>query len=475
MITLVELGAVCWVGAGIFQRFVLEPVREEHPDQHLFHQQVRERLRRVQLLAVLVLLFAHAGVLLGQALALTQGTGAPAMTPALLETLVKGSPSGLWWLVRVLLLLLAFRLLLVPDQSRHQRASFSHLLCWGNLVLGLMLLVALSLSSHAAALPADQVTVAVLVDWIHLLAAALWVGGMLTIALGYMPMLGRQQLSERATNLLTVLAYYSPWALLGVLLMTLTGPLSATSHFASWQQVVATAYGQVLLVKGVLVGDLVALSAYHVLFLRPRVQRAAHKYLHATTRLAEVSAEVVGGQDTTRWAGQVKRREARLAQPTRRLLTVLRLEPLLGVAILLCVGLMNLLGGTLVPATPTNSVPPTTASTQPYTTTLSTFDQRFQVAFTMAPKLVGTNHVQVRIADPRTGKAVTTVKVQLNTELLERDMGVAVVALTADGAGQFSGTADLAVSGTWRIIVQIQTPDDPYHFHEAYTDVALAS
>ncbi|GHO82557.1 hypothetical protein [Dictyobacter formicarum] len=162
----------------------------------------------------------------------------------------------------------------------------------------------------------------------------------------------------------------------------------------------------------------------------------------------------------------------------RRLLTVLRIEPLLGVAVLLCVGLMNVLGGTLVPATSVpsaSSLSRTTAQpVQPRPLTLSTFDHRFQVIFTMTPKLVGTNHVQVRIVDPQTGKAVPVVKVQLNTELLERDMGPAVVPPQGDGTGQFSGTADLAVRGTWRIIVQIQTPDDPYHFHEAYIDVDLA-
>ncbi len=93
----------------------------------------------------------------------------------------------------------------------------------------------------------------------------------------------------------------------------------------------------------------------------------------------------------------------------------------------------------------------------------------------MTPKLVGANRFQVRITDPQTGKAVSTVKVQLNTEFQERDMGVDVVPLSGDGTGQFRGTTDLPVSGTWRIIVQIQTPDDPYHFHEAYTDVMVST
>jgi copper transport protein len=261
--------------------------------------------------------------------------------------------------------------------------------------------------------------------------------------------------------------------------MAITGPLSATFQLTSWQQLLITAYGNVLLVKVLLVTGMLLLSAYQILILRPRIRVAWQKYVYATTRLQMAQASTETDQVSTRLAGQAKQREARLAQPTRQLLTVLRIEPLLGVAVLLCVGLMNVLGGTLVPAsstTATSSVPHATVQqTRASSLTLETFDRRFQVIFTMTPQQVGTNHVQVRIVDPQTGKAVSTVKVQLNTELQDRDMGVAVVPLKENGAGQFSGTADLPVRGTWRIIVQIQIPTDPYHFHEAYTDVGLAS
>src|SRR5207253_5266103 len=37
MITLIELGAICWVGAAVFQLFVLQPVMEEHPAQRRLH------------------------------------------------------------------------------------------------------------------------------------------------------------------------------------------------------------------------------------------------------------------------------------------------------------------------------------------------------------------------------------------------------------------------------------------------------
>ncbi len=478
MVTLVELGAIGWVGAMIFQIFVVEPVLQEHPAQRGLHQQVHASLLdRVQPPAVAVVLLAHVGVLLGQALALTQGSSATAFTPAILQQLVLSGHFGLWWLVRVLLLGLSFLLLLSGRLVRQRTGSSNRWLAWVILCFGLTVLMALALSSHAAAQASDKVTVAVLSDWLHLVAASLWVGGMLTIVLSYVPVLARSSLSARASSLVTLLPYYSPWALAGVLLMAITGPLSATFQLASWAQLLSAAYGNVLLVKVLLVTIMLLLSAYQILVLRPRISAASHKYGSLTRRLETMQSSAASDQIRTRLAGQVKQREARLAQPARRLLTVLRIEPLLGVAVLLCVGLMNVLGGTLVPATsvsPASSVSrATTQPVQPRPLMLSTFDHRFQVILTMVSGHVGTNRFQVRIVDPHTGKAVSTVNVQLNTELLERDMGPAVVPLKGDGTGQFSGSADLAVSGTWRIIVQIQTPDDPYHFHEAYTDVNL--
>jgi copper transport protein len=477
MVTLIELAVVGWVGAAFWGIFVLEPVVRERPRLRTLHQQVRGRLiQRVQLPALLVLLLAHGGVLVGQALALTQGSGAAALTPTILAKLVTSGHFGIFWLVRVLLLVLALQVLFARRREVRQGVSSSHrLLAWVNLLFGLAVMIALAMSSHAAAVASSKVTVAVLVDWFHLFAATLWVGGMLTIAFGYLPTLKQASVAERATSLLTVLPFYSPWAWVGVLLMAITGPVSATFQIASWEQLVTTAYGQVLLLKVVLVGVLLLLSAYHLLVLRPHVRKAAQKYEQVITR--EETTKIGAGPDPASrvLAGQVKQRELRLARQTHRLVRILRIEPMLGVAVLLCVGLMNVLGGTLVPASPVSSLPSATAPTQPRSVLLETFDHRFQVTFMMTPKKVGTNHFLVHLVDPHTGKGVSTVKVQLNTEMLERDMGVDVVPMTVDGTGQFGGSANLTVSGTWRMIVQIQTPDDPFHFHEAYTDVMIST
>src|SRR6266849_1916627 len=83
MVTLVELGAVFWVGAQFWSLLVLQPAAEDHAELAALHQQAQARFeRRFSLPTLLVLLFANGGVLLGQALTLTGGNVSAAFASA---------------------------------------------------------------------------------------------------------------------------------------------------------------------------------------------------------------------------------------------------------------------------------------------------------------------------------------------------------------------------------------------------------
>src|SRR6266571_959407 len=111
MITLVELGAVFWVGAQLWLLFVLQPSSEEHPELSTTNQQAKQRFeRRFALPTLLVLLVANIGVLLGQAVIVTGGNFGAAFAPTLLASLVTGGRFGTYWLVRVVVIVLALRL-----------------------------------------------------------------------------------------------------------------------------------------------------------------------------------------------------------------------------------------------------------------------------------------------------------------------------------------------------------------------------
>src|SRR5712692_9083347 len=310
MITLFELGAVFWVGASLWQIFVLQPAAEDHPELSTTNQQAKQRFeRRFALPTLLVLLVANIGVLLGQAVIVTGGNFAAALAPTLLASLVTGGRFGTYWLVRVVVIVLALRLSLYLVQLHRLQFKprtrlVNDILPWTNLLLGLVLFIAIAMSSHASAVSQNIMVYAVVLDWLHLVAAALWVGGMLYIATSYLPVLRQVSIAERARSLVTVLPYYTPWAIAGVVIMAVTGPFSATVHLTSWEQLLSTAYGRALVVKILLVGGLLLTSAIHVGLLRPRLKKELQKYAYVVGRLKSVQA-----QKETRGEGKVEQKK----------------------------------------------------------------------------------------------------------------------------------------------------------------------
>ena len=280
--------------------------------------------------------------------------------------------------------------------------------------------------------------------------AALWVGSMFYIVTTYLPVLQQKSLAERAQSLITTLPYYAPLAIAGIVISAVTGIFSANVQLSFSQQLLDTAYGRTLIVKSVLVGILLITSLSHILLLRPRVAKEYKKYSYAKE----------GVQFNQ--AGQVKMREERLTQRTRYLTTVLRWEPLLGVAVLLCVGLMNVFAGTL---SGTISQQPSTTGkgSSSYNTTVQTTDGKFTAKLNVNPNRFGTNVFTVTVIDNSTGKATTNVSVSLFTTMLDMQMGTDTVALQASSKGNFSGSGDFSMGGNWEIRIVIHTPDATIH------------
>ena len=471
MVTLVELGAVFWVGAQAWLVFVLLPVTDDHEELGDINRQVQQRFeRRFSLPTLLVLLLANIGVLIGQALNITGGQWGPAFAPTLLAGLATSGQFGAFWIMREVVITLALGLALYILLSTRRPHSASKVLPWVNLALGLALFIAIAMSGHAAAVNKSQLIYAVPLDWLHLLAAALWVGGMIYISTTYLPVILRSPVAERARSLITTLPYYSPWAVAAVVLMAVTGPFNATFHLTSWNQFITTAYGRALVVKILLVGALMLTSAVHVGLLRPRLKKEFKKYTYVQGRVSSSSTDAGSGRAVKLITQQVKLREGRLTTGTRHLIGVLRWEPLLGVGVLICVGLMNAFAGTLSPIAPPQQAP---AHTKPFSTTVKTSDNKFTITFNVNPDRFGTNIFTVSVVDDSTGKPTRNVGVSLYTTMLDMDMGTDTVNLLPDGKGHFSASGDLAMSGHWQIRIQIRTPNNT--LHEAKVDFSVPS
>src|SRR3989440_5295532 len=485
MITLVELGAIFWMGAQLWINFVLTISAEAHTEERNTNEQVQRRFERYFSLPTLIVLFlANIGVLVGQALNLTGGDLASAISPTLLVGLATSGRFGIYWMMREVVILLAIILALYMLLQQQRSRITRTVLPIANLVLASALLIAITMSGHAAAVNPNIVSYAIIIDWLHLLAASLWVGSMTYIATNYLPVLKRLHIPQQARSLVTVLPYFSPLAIAGVLIMSVTGPFSAAFHLTSWQQFLSTAYGRALLVKIALIGGLLLTSAIHVGILRPRLKKEYQKYSYAANRLQAIQergetgeqnrSSALNGQQavtmtaepsraTKLLAQQVRLRESRLTKKTHLLSSVLRWEPVLGVGVLICVGLMNVFAGTSSPIAATQQQQQTASKPKPYTTTTPTKDGKFKVTLSVNPNRFGTNVFTVSAVDTATGKPATNIGVSLYTTMLDMDMGTDTVNLQPDGKGHFSGTGDLTMPGNWEIRIQIRTPDASLH------------
>jgi copper transport protein len=222
-----------------------------------------------------------------------------------------------------------------------------------------------------------------------------------------------------------------------------------------------------LVVKTLLVGGLLLTSAIHVGIFRPRLAKEYKKYLTALETIQSKEA-AEPEHPTSFMVQQVKVLEGRVSKQTSRLTTVLRWEPLLGVAVLICTGLMNVFAGTLLPATTTQptgnaqqqAVP--AAAAKPFSTTVKTSDNQFTVKLDISPNRLGTNVFTVHVLNS-SGTTETNIGVSLYTTMLDMDMGTDSLNLQPDGKGNFRGNGDFSMGGNWQIRIQIRTPDNALH------------
>ncbi|HXH11811.1 MAG TPA: DUF4149 domain-containing protein [Alphaproteobacteria bacterium] len=112
--------------------------------------------------------------------------------------------------------------------------------------------------------------------WLHILVAAIWVGGMVFLSLVLVPVVRRAEYRGMAASLIRytgVRFRWVGWACLGVLLVT--GPFNLAYRGMTWEDVWSGrlwhgSYGGVLGVKLLLVSLILCLSGLHDFVLGPR-------------------------------------------------------------------------------------------------------------------------------------------------------------------------------------------------------------
>jgi len=280
-------------------------------------------------------------------------------------------------------------------------------------VLGGVLLLTLSLVSHGAA-TLEIRAAAVCADFLHLLAAAFWGGGLFHFALSLLQELRTAPPEVRRTALAALVPRFSLLASLCVSAVIITGGYSA------WAQVTVlpalhTPYGVTLLVKLGLVLPLLGLGALNLLWVRPRL----------------------AGQDT---AGSWLRRGVTV-------------EALLVVLILGAVGILTSLE-------PARQVAARQGIAPERPLTLRDTVEGVHIVLTVTPGRVGSNRVVVTLTDRRGAPVRNASQVELRLSALEADVGERVVSAVARGDGTYIlDDALLSLVGQWQVQLVVRRPD----------------
>lgn len=144
-------------------------------------------------------------------------------------------------------------------------------------VLALPLVASRSLASHAVAVR-DDTTIAVVADVIHLLATALWAGGL--VALWQIFYLNNRQNQLSPALIAETVNRFSRLALASVALLFFTGVYQSWIHVGSLNILKNTEYGNVLMLKLAIFACMVAVGAFNLVSTKPRLNKLANTYNH---------------------------------------------------------------------------------------------------------------------------------------------------------------------------------------------------
>ncbi len=276
---------------------------------------------------------------------------------------------------------------------------------------------------HVAAGPAASPwavwVVNIAVQWVHMTAIGVWVGGLFWLLLGFR---GREH-AERAA----AVGVFTRIATVTLVVVLATGLARAAGEVGSVDALLHTTYGTTLLLKVGLVAALVALGALNHFFWVPAVRGE-------------------GGPKAERRFGLNSRGELAVA------LGVLAATAVLS-------GLAPARSALAAESSPGASTTPSSRPATQVTATGSDYATTVRVGLTVTPGAAGRNAYQLRAVGYDSGQPLSTVTaVRMECSQPARP-GLAPVTITLRRAGDGSWTGDgleFSVAGPWKVNVYVQ-------------------
>jgi copper transport protein len=368
-------------------------------------------LQRMTALGGILFLLTNALFLITQAAA-AANVALPSAIGAAVLLLLSGR-SGLLGLARMALI---FQIVVLARRLPPAGGSSAQL-WWALLAIGAVIVLTLSLLSHAAADPAAAL--AVPIDWLHLAAMVGWLGGLVPLAFAVR---AARREPAHAVPLALLMPRFSRLSISCVVVLTLTGIYNALLHIDRLDLLVATTYGRALVLKLGLFGVLLLLGGLNLFVLSGRLRGAGNLLARAFGR-------------SIRW------------------------ELIAGALLLLAVAAMT-------------SVAPSTVAWEAHeqlgvaqSATIGPVDLTLRIA----PAQIGDNEFAVDVVDHRPGATAARTRVILRFDMLGMQMGKLETEAQAAGAERYTTRGSFtSMGGRWQIEVVLRRAgfDDVRHTFE---------
>lgn len=288
------LGLALLIGPIAFRFFVLVPFRPRGrggaagEDEATVVRLYEARAVRWAWAAVVILIVGLVVGLIAAAVASSLGAAAGALRPAALAATLNGRFGTLWLARLALLLIPALALPMIAaelelggagdDDSEAgevaqppARAGRGQGGWWAILGSGAALALLTSLGGHPSTTRPVALTVAI--DTAHLLATALWVGGLVAAGL-ILPGMTRSLGAGGAGMLAAVVPRFSALAVGCIQVLIVTGLYQSWAHIDGPATIADSAYGRALIAKLLLIAPLLGLAALNRFAIVPRLRAA---------------------------------------------------------------------------------------------------------------------------------------------------------------------------------------------------------
>jgi copper transport protein len=362
-------------------------------------------------------------------------------------------------------------------------------------VIGLATLATTSLIGHGAA---NGKLLPITIDFIHNLAASVWIGGVIYLALVVIPAIKRTRSIEELTKISIIsiiIPRFSSIPVVTIGVIVITGPLLMYTLESNLGLTLASLYGKILVVKLLLAAVMIGIGGYHQLIVQRKVYNAS--VIGVTTGS---NAQLITSPNThkssynlnseirkgTRWKKIIWRNSngsTKTKHDSSSIITSFskstRVESLVGMVLLLSVAFLvntglpasefqnqlqpNQQQELAVSTSPLSSQTKVAISTEDDDNTIPNqnryvstkfLDNGTKVVLSIIPYSIGNNNFKISFMDS-TGATIGIKSVQMKFNQIEKGIGPINVDARQISKGVFSAnTAALSLSGQWQLQVE---------------------